>query len=143
MSMLKESQIDAHDTDSDNEDEDNFVWLDKNKNRIKKMIEEFEERGNNYFKHCNKEKIETIGTWCNHLINNQNQMVKNPEILKNIKKTLTPVRSNFRKLADSNYPISKQRKMLQEVQVGKGVVSVMKTVVLPFINQLLREAKSI
>ena len=70
-------------------------------------------------------------------------MVKNTEILKNIKKTLTPIRSNIRKLADSNYPISKQRKMLQEVQVGKGVVSVMKTVVLPFINQVLREAKSI
>ncbi len=106
------------DTGSENEDEDTFAWLDKDKNRIKKMIEEFEERGNNYFKHCNKEKIEIIGTWCNQLLNNQSKMVKNTEILKNIKKTLTPVRSNIRKLADSNYPISKQRKMLKEVQVG-------------------------
>ena len=37
ISMWKESQIDAHDTDSDNEDDDNCVWLDKNKNRIKKI----------------------------------------------------------------------------------------------------------
>ena len=102
------------------------------------MIEEFEERGNNYFKHCNKEKIETIGTWCNRLLNNQSKMVKNTEILKNIKKTLTPVRSNIRKLADSNYPISKQRKLLQEVQVGKGVMGVMETVVLPYIKQILK-----
>jgi hypothetical protein len=152
ISMLKESEIDSNDTDSENEDdtdskkeneeededEDTFVWLNKNKNRIKKMIEEFEERGNNYFKHCNKEKIETIGTWCKQLINNQSKMVKNTKILNNVKKTLTPVRSNIRKLADSNYPISKQRKMLQEVQVGKGVMTVMETVVLPFINQLLR-----
>ena len=80
ISMLKDSEIDSNDTDNENEDdtdseneddtdsenededEDTFAWLDKNKNRIKKMIEEFEERGNNYFKHCNKEKIETIGT---------------------------------------------------------------------------------
>ena len=31
--------------------------------------------------------------------------------------------------------------MLQEVQVGKGVMSVMESVVLPFINQALRKAK--
>ena len=105
---------------------------------IKKMIEEFDERGNNYFKHCNKEKIEAISTWCNQLLNDQSRMIKNKEVLNNVKKTLSPVRSNIRKLADSKYPISKQRKMLQEVQVGKGVMSVMETVVLPFVNQLLR-----
>ena len=65
-------------------------------------------------------------------------MVRNTKILNYVKKILTPVRSNIRKLADSNYPISKQRKMLQEVQVGKGVMSVMETVVLPFVIQLLR-----
>ena len=68
-------------------------------------------------------------------------MIKNTEILNNVKKTLTPVRSNIRKLADFNYPISKRRKLLQEVQVGKGVTSVMETVVLPFINQLLRNER--
>ena len=57
ISMLKESQIGAHDTDIENEDVDNFVWQIKIINRIKKIIEEFEERGNHYFKHCNKEKI--------------------------------------------------------------------------------------
>ena len=63
------------------------VRLQKNKNRIKKIIEEFVERGNNYFKHCNKEKIETIGTWCKQLINNQSKMVKNTKILNNVEKT--------------------------------------------------------
>jgi hypothetical protein len=51
ISMLKDSEIDSNDTDSDNEDN----------------IEEFEERGENYFKHCIKEKKETFGTWCKHL----------------------------------------------------------------------------
>jgi hypothetical protein len=72
------------------------------------------------------------------LLNNQSKMIKNREILNNVKKTLTPVRSNIRKLADLNYPISKQRKLLQEVQVGKGVMLVMETVVLPYIKQVLK-----
>ena len=50
--MMKDAEIDSNDTDSENkddtdsenEDEDTFVWLQKNKNRIKKMIEEFDER---------------------------------------------------------------------------------------------------
>jgi vacuolar-type H+-ATPase subunit I/STV1 len=154
ISMLKDTQIDSNDTDNENEDdtdseneddtdnenenEDTFDRATKNKNRIKKIIEEFDERGNNYFKHCNKEKIETISTWCNELLNKQSEIFKNKENLNKAKKTLTPVRSNIRKLADSNYPISKQRKLLQEVPVGKGVMGVMETVVLPYIKQVLK-----
>ena len=69
IAMLKDAQIDSNDTDNENEDdtdsekeneeededEDTFDRATKNENRIKKMIEEFDERGNNYFKHCNKE----------------------------------------------------------------------------------------
>jgi hypothetical protein len=39
--------------------------------------------------------------------------------------------------------ISKQRKLLEEVQVGKGVTSVTETVNRPFINQLLRNEKKL
>ena len=66
-------------------------------------------------------------------------MVKNIQILNNVRKTLRHVRSNIRKLVDSSYPISKKRKLLQEVQVVKGVMSVMETVVLPYINHLLKK----
>ena len=138
ITVLKDAQIDSNEADSENEDEDTCDRLTKNKNMIKKIIEEFDERGNNYFKHCNKEKIEAISTWCNKLLNNQSKMIKNTEILNNVKKTLTPEGSIIRKLADLNYPISKRRKLLQEVQVGKGVMSVMETVVLPYIKQVLK-----
>ena len=50
------------------------------------MIKEFDERGNNYFKHCNKEKIETIGTWCNELLNEKFKISKNKENLKKAEK---------------------------------------------------------
>ena len=51
ITMLKESKVYSRDTDSENEDEDNFVWIDRSKNRIKQIIEEFEERWNNFVKH--------------------------------------------------------------------------------------------
>ena len=103
------------------------------------MIKEFDERGNNYFKHCNKEKIETIGTWCNELLNEKFKISKNKENLKKNEKVLEPVGVNVGKLADSNYPISKRRKLLQKVQVGNGIMDVMSTVILPYIKQLLRK----
>ena len=54
----------------------------KIKNKIEKMIEEFDKRGNNYVKHCNKEKIETIITWCDELLNEESKIFKNKENLK-------------------------------------------------------------
>ena len=51
------------------------------------------------------------------------------------KKVLTPVGPNVDKLADSEYPISKRRKLLQEVQVGNCIMGAMKTVVIPFLTQ--------
>ena len=103
------------------------------------MIKEFDERGNNYFKHCNKEKIETIRTWCDKLLNEESKIFKNKENLKKAENVLAPVGVNVDKLADSNYPISKRRKLLQEVQVGNGIMGVMSTVILPYIKQLLRK----
>ena len=51
-----------------------------------------------------------------------------------------PVELNVSILADSEYPISKRRKLLQEVQVGNGIMGAMKTVVLPFLTKLVRNA---
>ena len=79
-------EINSHETDSENEDDDTSTWLHKNKNKIEEMIKEFDERGNNYFKHCNKEKIETIGTWCNELLNEKFKISKNKENLKKAEK---------------------------------------------------------
>jgi hypothetical protein len=135
-----ENEDDSNETDNENEDDDTSVWLQKNKNRIKKMIEEFDERGNIYFKHCNKEKIETIRTWCNKLLNKESKILKNTEILNRAKEVLMPVGPNVSKLANINYPISKRRKLLQKVQVGKGIMSAMETIVLPYITKLVRNS---
>ena len=51
-----------------------------------------------------------------------------------------PVGSNVDKLADSEYPISKQRKLLQDVQVGNGIIGTLETVVLPFLTKVVRDS---
>ena len=74
---MKELNIDTGDTDfesdenedgDDNDDKDRIAW---ERNIIENSIKEFKSYGNNYFKHCNKKKIETICRWCNEFINNE------------------------------------------------------------------------
>ena len=73
------------------------------------------------------------------MLNEESKIFKNKENLKKAEKVLAPVGVNVDKLADSNYPISKIRKLLQKVQVGNGIMDVMSTVILPYIKQLLRK----
>jgi hypothetical protein len=72
------------------------------------------------------------------ILHKESKMIKNKDILKNVKETLRPVRYGIRKLAHRNYPLHKKRKILQEVQVGKGIVSVIETVALPYIKLLAK-----
>ena len=65
IAVLNDAQIDSKEIDSEYEDDDSLDTVIKDKDEIAKIVEEFYERGNNYFKHCNKEKIETICNWCN------------------------------------------------------------------------------
>ena len=138
IALLKDAQIDSKETDSEDEDDDSLDTVIKNKDEIEKIVEEFDERGNNYFKHCNKEKIETICNWCNEMLNKKSELFKDKVNLNKVKKVLRPVERKVEKLANSKYPISKQRKLLQEVQVGNGIMGALKTVVLPFLTKLVR-----
>ena len=140
ITVMKGAQIDSKETDSEDEDDDSLDTVIKNKDEIEKIVEEFDERGNNYFKHCNKEKIETICNWCNELLNKESELFKDKANLNKVKKVLRPVGRKVEKLANSEYPISNQRKLLQEVQVGNGIMGALKTVVLPFLTKLVRNS---
>merc|ERR1712074_180911 len=140
IALLKVAQIDSKETDSEDEDDDSLDTVIKNKDEIEKIVEEFDERVNNYFKHCNKEKIETICNWCNELLNKEPELFKDKANLNKVKTVLRPVGRKVEKLANSEYPISKQRKLLQEVQVGNGIMGALKTVVLPFLTKLVRNS---
>ena len=51
-----------------------------------------------------------------------------------VREKLTPVKLQIRKLADPQQPIHVKRKLLQEVQVGKGVMLALETLILPYIR---------
>ena len=59
------------------ENDDNEEIVIKDNTRLKKTIQGFNEMGNNYFKHCKKEKIETISRWCSQLKNHGFGMGRN------------------------------------------------------------------
>merc|ERR1712074_190874 len=86
ITVLKGAQIDSKETDSEDEDDDSLNTVIKNKDEIEKIVEEFDERGNNYFKHCNKEKIETICNWCNEMLNKESELFKDKANLNKVKK---------------------------------------------------------
>ena len=44
-------------------------------------------------------------------------------------------------MGDAAVPIHEKRKHLQEVQVGKGVMLAIQTLVLPYLNLILRNSK--
>ena len=69
---MKEMKIDKEDTDYENEDNDD--QLAKDNKRIKSVLKEYHIWGNSYFKHCNKDKIETISKWCNQLMHNGSEI---------------------------------------------------------------------
>ena len=77
VTIMKKAGIDKHESDYENEDGDDDDDMDlivRERNIIENSIKEFKRHGNNYFKHCNKKKIETICRWCNEFINNEPEM---------------------------------------------------------------------
>ena len=54
------------------------------------------------------------------------------------KENILPVKSQTRKLIDHQQPIHIKRKLLQEVQVGKGVMAALENIALPFIKLIIR-----
>ena len=62
------------DNDDDDDDDDDKDRIAREINIIENSIKKFKRHGNNYFKHCNKKKIETICRWGNKFINIEPEM---------------------------------------------------------------------
>merc|ERR1712074_481188 len=77
VTIMKKAEIDKHESDYENDDgddDDDKDLIARERNIIDNSIKEFKRHGNNYFRHCNKKKIETICRWCNKFINNEPEM---------------------------------------------------------------------
>ena len=115
------------------------------RNIIENSIKEFKRCGNNYFKHCNKKKIEAICRWCYKFINNEPEMrhclkgddnyeYDYEDVNDLIKENIFPVKLQIRKLMDHQEPIH----ILQGVQVGKLVMAAIENVHLPYIKLIIK-----
>ena len=135
--------------DDDGDDDDDMDLIARERNIIENSIKEFKRHGNNYFKYCNKKKIETICRWCYKFINNEPEMRRclkgddnyeyDYDHVKDLfKENIFPVKLQTRKLIDHQQPIHIKRKLLQEVQVGKGVMAALENIALPFIKLIIR-----
>ena len=100
------------------------------------------------FQALQQKKIETICRWCNKFINNEPEMRRclkgddNYEydydhVKDLIKENIFPVKLQTRKLIDHQQPINIERKVLQEVQVGKGVLTALENIA-SFIKLIIR-----
>ena len=155
IKYMKELNIDTEDTDfesdenEDGDDDDDMDHIARERNIIENSIKEFKRHGNNYFKRCNKKKIETICRWCNEFLNNEPEMrrcLKGDDKYEDdydrvkdlIKEKIIPVKLHTRKLSDHQQPIHIKRKLLQEVQVGKGVMAALENIAFPFIKLIIR-----
>jgi hypothetical protein len=64
--------------------------------------------------------------------------LKNNESFEDVKEKIRPVKLHTRKLADPSHPVHVKRKLLQEVQVGKGVMTALDTIILPYIKLIMK-----
>ena len=60
------------------------------------------------------------------------------EDYENAREKIRTVRLHIRKLTDPQQPIHIKRKLLQDVQVGKGVMAALENIALPFIKLIIR-----
>ena len=84
-----------------------------------------------------KKKKEIIRRCCNELANEEYKNIKNKKIQNKDKQLLMPVLPNVGILADSEYPISERRRLLQEGEVGKYILSAMESIVLPYLTKVI------
>ena len=134
--LLLEKKFNIEKDDSDDDDDDpygnvNEKSLKQDFEIIRKATAGFEEEGSNYFECCSKEKIHTISSWCNQILNTMDLDSKQQ---KYIRKKLHPVRLEVRALADPKTSLHEKRKILQKFQVGDGVMSVLSTILVPMIR---------
>jgi hypothetical protein len=160
--ILLEKKHNVDKDDSDNDDTDDMVLaedgnqirkvadgdegdmvLAKDVNQIRKVADGVEGEGCQYFEHCSKEKLKTMCKWFKHILQNKDMQLilqkKNPEEYVNVKQMWKPIKLAMRVLADPEQPLHKKRKILLKPQVGEGILTPMRKLVIPLIKYMLRQ----
>jgi hypothetical protein len=141
----KQNLIDSREEDSDDSDNEldtgtELEELEKRVKDVEQVIEGFKEEGGVYFQHCKASKIESVCHMCATLIENCNAIKqKYPNGYEKLKEMISDNADSIRKLADLKVTIHESKKTLQKTQVGEGILTPLRKLVIPFIKSMLRQ----
>jgi hypothetical protein len=100
----------------------------------------FEHSGPSCFETCSKRKISSIGRMTEYILNNKETLqAHNPRIYEKVYKMLLPIKGSVGKIGDREVTSHRKRKILQNPQVGRGLLTFMEKLALP---TLLKDSKS-
>ena len=84
-----------------------------------------------YIKSCSNNEIHAICGACRNLLNNNIKLSNTKK--KYLKKKLSPIKFDIRALSRPNISLQKKRELLNKDQTGKGVFSLLASVIIPSI----------
>ena len=105
---------------------------------VEHLCNEFDKEGNTCFKYCSKRKINSVSEMVDVLLNKRiaDYLKKaNPSKFRYIQALLQPYRKSLRKLSDPNVDIHEKRKVLQNPDLGEGVLESVESLVTPLLKK--------
>ena len=105
---------------------------------VEHLCNEFDKEGNTCFKYCSKRKINSVSEMVGVLLDKRiADYVKkaNPSKFRYIQALLQPYRKSLRKLKDPYVDIHEKRKVLQNPDLGEGVLESVESVVTPLLKK--------
>ena len=88
-----------------------------------------------YLEFCSDDEIHAICGACKNFLCNNIKLTEKKRA--NLRKKLGPIKNDIRKLSKPQTSIKKKREMLKDDQVGKGVFSLLASVIIPSIVSAL------
>ena len=133
--ILKEKEKDEMDMDTDPEDHPRTRG-----EMIKDVLDitnEFQHSGPCCFNTCSKRAISSISKMTEFILDNKESLhAHNPKINVKLYKMLLPVKRSVRKIGDRTVSSHRKRKILQNPQVGAGLLTFMEKLALPTFHTL-------
>ena len=132
--IFRDDITEAIEKDESNKPED----VDEMIEDVEHLRNKFDKDGNICFKYCSKRKINSISDMADVLLDNEfgdDLKKSNPSKFNYIKELLTPYRKSIRKLRDPTVDIHEKRKVLQNPDLGEGLLESVESVVTPLLKK--------
>ena len=107
-------------------------------NNIRRTIIGYKNEGIRYLINCPNQAIEDIGWCCNKFIH-EYFIINNPQNKKFIREHVNPIEETTIEIADPSVPVHRKKELLQEKQVGNGIMGLLARVILPIITSLFNQ----